>query len=354
MQTEVGSDSGGRFMSTEADHVVGLIFGRWRSQIVHAGVILGVFDKLAEKSSKRANDLAAELRTDSALLYRLLRALASLGLLNEDDSKGFTITEAGTLLREDHQQSLKYVTLLEEGPEHYAVWKHLPAMIRDGKQDGFLREYGITAFDYADRHSQYDQIFNRAMTSFSARQADLALEALRNYDFSDVKTLCDIAGGYGYLACRFLQARPHLAGVVFDQPAVVGQKDQLWAPKFGVGDRCRYVGGDMFREVPAADAFLLKNILHDWNDDECANILANMRKAASGQGRVFVIEHVIPPPTGPHFANLFDIHMMCWGSGRERTEREHAQLMDRSGWKFIAAHYPENKLIGVIEGRVDA
>ncbi len=122
-----------------------MIFGRWRSQILYAGTALGVFDHLTTGEAKTAETLAAELGVNSGLLYRLLRALASLGLLAESSSRSFSISKAGELLRSDHPQSLRYTALLAEGPEHYALWKHLPDMIRDGRQDAFVREFGVMA-----------------------------------------------------------------------------------------------------------------------------------------------------------------------------------------------------------------
>ncbi len=337
-------------MDGAADRIVDLIFGRWRSQILYAGAALGVFDHLASAEAKDAETLAAEIGVHSGLLYRLLRALASLGLLVESNSRSFSTSKAGELLRSDHPQSLRYMALLEEGPEHYALWKHLPDMIRDGRQNAFVREFGAMAFEYARRDSGYGRIFNQAMTSYSAVQSGLILEALRDYDFSSIRTLCDVAGGHGHLVCALLKANPHLSGIVLDLPEVVNDSSQLWATKLGLGDCCEYVGGDMFKEIPTADAYMLKLILHDWNDQECVQILSNIRKAASSKGRVFIIEHIVPGPDAPHFAKLFDIHMMCWGTGRERTEGEYARLLEAARWKYVGSWYPSNRMMGVIEG----
>lgn len=337
-------------MNGAADQVVDLIFGRWRSQILYAGTALGVFDHLVTGEAKSAEALAAELGVHSGHLYRLLRALASLGLLLESNSRSFSISKAGELLRSDHPQSLRYMALLEEGPEHYALWKHLPDMIRDGRQNAFVREFDGMAFEYARRNSDYGRIFNQAMTSYSAVQSGLVLEALRAYDFSGIRTLCDVAGGHGHLVCALLRAYPHLVGVVLDLPEVVSDSNQLWATKLGLGDRCTYVCGDMFKEVPTADAYMLKLILHDWNDQECVQILSNIRKAATGNGRVLIIEHIVPGADTPHFAKLFDIHMMCWGTGRERTEVEYVRLLEAAGWKCVDSWYPSNRMMGVIEG----
>jgi hypothetical protein len=244
------------------------------------------------------------------------------------------------------------MALLEEGPEHYALWTHLPAMIRDGQQNAFVREFGAMAFDYAKANPAYGDVFNQAMTSYSAVQSQSVVDALRGCDLSDVRTWCDVAGGYGHLLCSLLAAHPGLTGIVLDLPAVVSDQERRIAPQVGLGDRCDYVAGDMFVGVPAADAYSLKLILHDWNDRECVSILGNIRAAATGPRRVFIVEHIVPGPQEPHFAKLFDIHMLCWGTGRERTEAEYAQLLDAAGFRHVTSWYPPGGPMGVIEGVV--
>jgi O-methyltransferase domain len=189
------------------------------------------------------------------------------------------------------------------------------------------------------------------MTGHSATQSNLVLEALRDYDFSSIRTICDVGGGHGHLICALLQAHPHLSGLVLDLAEVFEEAGQLWASKLGLEDRCRYVAGDMFNQVPQADAYSLKMILHDWNDQECVKILSNLRTATSREARVFVMEHIVPGPSEPHFAKLFDIHMMCWGTGRERTEVEYARLLEAAGWNYYRTWYPKNRTLGVVEGR---
>ncbi|MGH7053378.1 MAG: methyltransferase [Stellaceae bacterium] len=321
-------------MPDAPEHVIDLIFGRWRSQILYAGAALGVFDHIAADHAKSAVALAPEVGADPALLYRLLRALASIGLLAENDSRGFHLTEAGALLREDHPHSLKAMALLEEGPEHYAVWKHLVPILRDGKQDGFVREFGASLFKYVQQNARYGAVFNQAMTSYSAVQTQQVLAALATEDFSRIRTLCDVGGGHGHLACALAQVYPHLDVTIFDLPEVVAETDQLWAPKLGLSERCRYVGGDMFAGVPAADAYTLKLVLHDWSDAECVCILANARRAVANAGRIFIAELVVPGPDEPHFSKLFDIHMMCALTGRERTAAEYAELLVAAGWRY--------------------
>src|SRR5579864_2868635 len=329
-------------MSKAADKVIDLIYGRWRSQILYAGAELGVFDHVARNGSKEADAVATEIGADAKLLYRLMRALASLGLLVENESRGFSLSEAGELLRSDHPQTLRYRALSAEGPEHYAIWKHLPDIITDGKQDGFVREFGARAFEYARANPRYRRTFDLGMTGHSATQTNLVLEALHDYDFSSVRTICDVGGGHGHLICALLREHPHLSGIVLDLPEVFEDPTQLWASRLRLENRCTYVSGDMFNQVLPADAYSLKLILHDWDDQECVKILSNLRAAASLEARVFVIEHIVPGPHEPHFAKLFDIHMMCWGTGRERTEAEYGRLLEAAGWKYYRTWYPKN------------
>lgn len=327
-----------------------LIFGRWRSQILYTGVRLGLFDALGD-TSRQADAVAADCGLDPDLTYRLLRALGAIGLTAEDGARRFGLTEAGRLLQADHPQSLRGVTLLEEGPEHYAIWRHLPDMVKEGRQNAFMREFGRHAFEHAGVDPDYEQVFDAAMTSYSGLQSGLVLEALDGYDFSGAATICDVGGGRGHMLCSLLAANPHLDGMVLERPDVIADAGKLWAEPMGVAERCEFVGGDMFRDAPPADIYTMKMILHDWDDDECVAILANLARSAPADGRLMVMEHVVPGPAESHFAKLFDIHMMCWGTGRERTADEYNALMERAGWQPVTTHYPASRMMGVVEGR---
>ena len=336
-------------LSNPQEIVLDLLYGRWRTQTLFAGVKLGIFEGV-EGEPMLAGEIARELNLDPALSYRLLRALGSLGLLDENRERRFSITGAGKVLRSDHPQSLRDMILLREGPEHTAIWKHLPAMVRDGKQDGFVREFGRSAFDYAKLEPAYAEAFDAGMSSHSRLQTAWVLEALRNYDFASMARLCDIGGGQGHLLCHILAKYPHLAGTVLERPSVLENAQTLWALKLGLGDRCRYVAGDMFADVPPADAYIMKMILHDWNDEECVRILKNVNHRAPAGGRILIVEHVIREIDTKNFGTMFDIHMMCWGTGRERTELEYASLLEKAGWNYVASWFPRGGVIGVIEG----
>ena len=329
--------------------VVDLIFGRWRSQILYAGVKLGVFEALAS-GPRTATSVASELNVDAGMLYRLMRALGSLELLQEDHNRTFFLTPMGDLLRSDHPHTLHGMALLEEGPEHYAAWKHLPDLIKEGKQNGFAREFGQPLFEYAVQNPGYGEVFNEAMSSYSSMDSALVLEALESYDFSGISHLCDVGGGHGLNICTLLAKHPHLKGTVLELPSVLENKELLWAYKMGLEDRCTYIPGDMFSKIPPADAYMVKRVIHDWNDQECIQILANIHRAAPRNGRVFIIEAVVPGPDTPHFSKLFDIHMLIVGTGRERTTEEYVALLAKAGWQYLQTWYPPSRMLGVVEG----
>ncbi len=331
------------------NQVMDLIFGRWRSQVLYAGVSLGIFDAV-EREPVTSAAVADRLGLDPALSYRLMRALASIDLLREDADRRFAHTPAGELLRSDHPQTLRGVTLLEEGPHHYSLWKHLPNMVREGNQNAFRREFGRMAFEHAAEDPEYATVFNEAMSSYSSSQTAWALDALMGVDFTSTRRVCDVGGGHGHLLCSILAAHPHLSGVVFDLPSVVSDPGATWAERLGVASRCEYVGGDMFASVPSADAYTMKMILHDWNDEECVSILRNIAAASQPGARLFVVEHIIPAAGEPHFAKLFDIHMMCWGTGRERTAEEYAALLEQGGWRYDGTRHPSAGLMGIVTG----
>jgi hypothetical protein len=298
----------------------------------------------------KAGSIAEKLSLDPVMSYRLLRALASLGLAREHAGRSFSITPAGAYLRADHPETLRGITLLEEGPEHYAIWKHLPDMVRDRRQNGFVREFGRMAFEHPAENPAYAEVFDLAMSSYSSTETAGVIDALSGRDFSKISHLCDVGGGHGHLLCGFLAKHPRLKGTVLERPEVLQDESRLWAKKMNLADRCTYVPGDMFAKAPAADAYILKHIIHDWNDEESVRILSNLRGAAAPNARIFLAEYIVSGPETPHFAKLFDIHMLCWGTGRERTSEEYAALLNQSGWRYVETLYPSAGAIGVVEG----
>lgn len=336
-------------MTNPKDHVFDLIYGRFRSQILYAGVELGVFETVTAQPI-HAVELADKLDIDRDAGYRLLRALGSLGLLKETADRRFSITPGGELLREDHPESLHGHAHLNEGPTHYAIWKHLLDVVSDGGPNGFQREFGHSVFEHMEADPAYAQAFNTALSSMSRLESAWTLEMLDGFDFSEVSHVCDVAGGYGHLLSSLLKEHPQLEGTVLELPHVVEADDQLVAPKMSVDDRCSYVAGDMFEAVPEADVYLMKQILHDWTNEECKQILSTIRDSATTGTRLFSVEFVVPEPDTSHFAKLMDIHMMVATDGRERTSKEYAALYEDAGWEYVETRYPENERMGAVEG----
>lgn len=338
-------------MSPQAMHnVLDLLHGRWRSQILYVGVQLGVFDALQDQPSS-ADDVANSLNLHPQMTYRLLRALACIGLLLESDDKVFSVSPSGEFLCSNHPQTLRARVLLEEGPQHYAIWKHFINIIREGGNNGFVREYNHPIFEYAVQDHEYGEVFNNAMISYSSSETELVLEALAGYDFSGIQTLCDVGGGFGHLLSNLLLKHTHIKGILYDLPYIFEDQENLLPNQLRITDRCETITGDMFKETPSADAYIMKHILHDWNDEECLQILTNMNNSAQENAKLFIAECIVPGPDQPHFAKLFDIHMMCATGGMERTEQEYADLFEKSGWKYITTWYPKIDAIGVVEAQ---
>ena len=333
-----------------ASMVVDLITGLWRSQILHAGVVLGIFDALSSRPARDAISLASDLEVGSTGLYRLLRALGNIDLLVENREHAFTLTAAGELLTTTHPQSLRGMVRLEAGFQHYSAWRHLPELVRLNQSDGFGREFGVNIFELQNEDTEYAQIFHEAMFAYSASETDVVTQLVEDVNIDGVNTICDVGGGHGHLLERLLSEWPAVSGIVLDLPAVVAdQQNHLRPPE--IQRRCQYVSGDMFASVPRADVYFLKHVLHDWNEEECLRILSTIRRAASARTRLFICEWIVPEPDTPHFSKIVDIHMLCISTGRQRTIAEFNRLLTASGWKTGRFRQGEAPL-GVLEAAV--
>lgn len=330
----------------------------WRSNILYAGVELGVFESI-DGDPKSADVIADELGTDPQYTYRLLRALAHYGLMTEEENRRFTLTSLGEFFRANHPQSVSHAVRFFRSREQRLTWLQLPEVVKDGETDGFVLEFGERGFDYTEQHPEYAEAFNGTMTVLSQIQAPQVLATLDEYDFSTFSHVCDVGGSHGYLLCLLLQANPHLEGSILELPKVVEEEDRHWASKLGVADRCTYIAGDMFESVPEADGYFVKSVLHDWSDDECVDILETIHENAPTDGRLFVVEPLMPPPgqtdatdsTGHHATIPSDINMMVGAGGRERTLSDFQALLDRSGWTYVETWNPVEGRFSVIEAK---
>ncbi len=337
-------------MSDPAQAVMHLIFARWRAQTLYHGVELGVFEEL-EDGTATASAVAEARDLDPENTYRLMRGLDSLDLLEARPDGTFALTDRGELLTEDHAMSLRGIARLVEGHEQYRVWPRLSDLVRSGEEDAFEDAFGHPLFEYLEENSEHAEVFNEGMTSHSTVETRDVLEALEEYRFDAGPRLCDVGGGEGHLLAHLLAERSGLRGEVLELPEVVGRAGAV-PERLGVADRITFTAGDMFEAVPEADAYFLKHVLHDWNDEECVEILGTVAEAAPEGAPVLVAEYVVPGPGESHFAKLFDLHMLLVTGGRERTVDEYAELFEAAGMVLADHHEAENRLMSVVEGRV--
>jgi hypothetical protein len=271
-----------------------LIRGYWTTQAIFVAAELQIADLLAG-GPKHPDELGRDAGVQGDMLYRVLRALASIGIFAEDEDGRFRLTPLAETLRDDSGQRA-YARL--HGAELYQSWSRLLESVRTGDA-GFVRAFGEPAFDYFSKHPHRGSVFDKAMTGHHGPEADPMLEA---YDFSPFGEVVDAGGGNGSLLTAILQRHPGMRGVLFDLPRVV-ERAGASIEKAGLRERCRIVGGDFLESVPAgADAYLLRHVVHDWRDADAARILRNCGNAMKAGGKVLVVEIVVPTGNDPSFA----------------------------------------------------
>lgn len=304
-----------------------LIFGKWVSMAVSVAAKLRLADKLAT-GPKLIEELATETNTHAESLYRLLRALASVGVFASDDAGRFRLTPVGELLRTGVPGSMRGVADYCGAEWSWKAWGSLLGSVQTGRT-AFNEVFGEGCFDYLAKHPGEQAVFDEGMTGFSGAEADAVAAA---YDFSGIGTLVDVGGGHGHLLGTILKKSPQLRGVLFDAPHVVAGANLAGT---GVADRCTTAGGNFFESVPAGgDAYIMKHIIHDWNDADCGRILGNIRAVSKPGTKLLVVEMVIPPGDAPHPGKLLDLEMLVVASGKERTEAEYAALFAAYGFRL--------------------
>lgn len=308
-----------------------LLGGLWSGRVLYAAAGVGLIDELGP-DPKGVSELADSLDLHTESTYRVLRALAHYGVAAEHADRAFSLTPAGAQFQRDARPSLRADLRLFHCPEWLDAMRQLPDILREGTPDGFARATGETIFEYMSDNPEFADRFNAFMTATSRRQLREIDAWLPTVEFEPGATVCDVAGGQGLLLCHILASQPELRGVVFDRPSVVS--DVETPAEFGVDDRCQFAGGDMFESVPAADVYLLKWVLHNWDDEACVDLLSTLRESAPQDGRLLVIEAVVPGPGTPHFAKHLDMTMLVQMGGRERTETEYRSLFEAAGWEL--------------------
>jgi O-methyltransferase/methyltransferase family protein len=304
------------------------------SQAIHVAAVLGIADLLTD-GPRSSDELATATETNPGALYRLLRALAAFGLFHEDDNRRFSLTELGDALRADAPESVAGWAAFVGRRNIRDAWSSLEESIRTG-ENAFKLAHGVSVWEYRAQNREESEIFDRAMASSSKLVIGSLIEA---YDFGRFGTIVDVGGGNGTLLRALLAEYPRLNGVLFDQPHVVEGVD--------LGLRGRVVGGSFFESVPGGgDAYLLKWIIHDWDDKDSLTILRNVRAAG---GTLLVVERIVDSPNEGPETKLGDLNMLVGPGGQERTLDEFRSLFEAAGYELVG-ETPTASGMHVIEG----
>ncbi len=319
----------------------GLIGGMQVTQMIYVAAKLGVADHL-EDGPKSSAHLAELVEADPPALYRLLRSLASLGIFAEGEEKVFGLTALAQPLRTGGP--LRAWAIMSGEAWNWGAWGDLLHSVKKGEA-AFAHAFGVGLFDYLAMHPEDGEVFNDAMTSGTRETIEAFLAV---YDFSNIKNVVDVGGGHGILVAGLLRTHPDLRAVIFDRPQVVAGARSLLEAE-GVAERAQFIEGDFFEAVPkGGDLYILKNIIHDWDDDRAIAILRNCRKAMASEGRVLLLERVLPAGREPHPGLIADINMMVMVGGRERTEDQFRELFAQAGLKLTRI-IPTESRVSMIE-----
>lgn len=320
--------------SPERTQELYLLMGGYRiSQTMYVVVKLGIPDLLAD-GPRSSDALAQTTGTHADALYRVLRLLVGVGLFDELAPRQFSLTSLGAGLRADVPGSLRATVLMLLDPSKWQAWGHLLHAVQTG-ECAFHQAHGQGVFAYYDQHPDAARIFQQAMTNNTARSG---IAITRAYDFSGIARLVDVGGGQGLLLATVLQAYPAMQGVLFDLPEVVAEAPEVLAAA-GVADRCEVIGGDFFATAPqGGDAYVLRQILHDWDDARAVEILKNCQSAMRRLGKILVVESVIAPDYRQAVPILqIDLEMLVnFGEARQRTEAEYRALFAAAGLRLSA------------------
>lgn len=321
-----------------------LLCGHWISQALCVAAELGVADRL-ESGPRDVADLAHEVSAHPGALFRLMRALASVGVFSEVAPRSFALTPVGDCLRSTAATSLRALARTV-GAMDWAAWSELHHSVRTG-ETAFRRVHGVTPFEHFRAHPEVGRLFDEAMSGFVTQNGVAVAEA---YDFGSLSRIVDVGGGDGTLAISILRAHAGIRAVVFDLPDVIATTRKR-VESAGLTARCEFVAGSFFESIPAgADAYLLASIIHDWEEERCWEILARCREAAPPHAKLLLLEMVIPPGDDPFFGKLLDLEMLACFGGRERSAPEYRELLAGAGFeltRIVATRTPTSVIEAV-------
>lgn len=332
--------------------VMQMIMGAWVSQAISTVTRLDIPDLLKEHGSQTARALIERLGVDAKpeFLERVLRACASVGIFSEEADGRFGATALSDTLTRSSSVSVKKLAEVFGG-SWWKLWGGLESAVRTGESQP-MALFGMAYWDYCRSNPKEMEDFGEAMKSNSINSMRGVLEFC---DFSDARKVVDVGGGFGHLAIALLKKYKTLRAVVLDLPDLIPMaRQQLQSEEVDVIQRLEFVGGNMFEEIPNADVFILKHIIHDWDDTRCIRVLQNCRRSMEGDGRVFCVDAVLPPmgDTSGIPAKFLDVDMIVFDMGKERTEEQWRELYAAAGFE-IASITPlqDNFGTSIVEGR---
>jgi precorrin-6B methylase 2 len=311
--------------ASDREILIQMISGSLVAQLVHVAARLGIADLLAD-GAKSSEELASRVGAHPRSLYRALRALASLGLFAETPDGRFELTPLALPLQAGAPESLRALAIAW-GDTFWPCYGELLHSVSTGDV-AFQHVHGMGVFAYLQQHPRAGEVFNEAMTNLTRPHAAAVLAA---YDFADITTLADIGGGNGSLIAAILAAYPRMRGIIFDQQTVLDSARRT-LEREGILPRCTLTAGDFFQSVPqGCDAYVLKDIIHDWEDERAVVILENCRQAMRAGGKLLLVERAVPTGNAPAAGKLIDVAMLAITGGCERTEAEYRDLLARAG-----------------------
>jgi hypothetical protein len=325
--------------------MIQFITGFWTSRAVYIAAKLGIAD-LLQSGPKTVQELAAATGTHAPSLYRIMRALTSAGVFKKEHDDRFALTPLSETLVTSVPGSVRPFIISELGQEHYPAWGNLMHSVKTG-EIAFDNFFGMDIWKYFAQNPDDAAVFNDSMSGMTAAANDAIMSV---YDFSQFNTVIDIGGGHGGLITSILQKNPQTKGVLFDAPSVIeGARAKLESA--GLTDRCETVGGDFFQAVPAGgDAYVMKWIIHDWEDEKAIKILKNCRQHMQSNSRLIIVDCVVPDNDDPDFSKTFDLNMMVMTGGKERTAAEFRELLAAAGFKLLRT-IPTDVPTSIVEGQ---
>jgi hypothetical protein len=317
--------------------------GYWLSQAIYVAAKLGVADLLKD-GPKSCAELAAATSADQRSLFRLMRALSSANIFVSLPDGRFALSNIGRELRSDVPGSQRAIAITL-GELHYQAWGELLHSVQTGNP-AFDKAFDAGLFEYLQGNAEAAKAFHEGMTDVSSMVAYAVLMA---YDFSGISSMVDIGGGEGAFLRKILELHPEIEGTIFDLEPALKKAHRLNA-EMSKG-KCSAVAGNFFESVPAgADAYIMCDVIHDWDDEQCVTILQNCRKAMNKNGRVLVVETVVPEGDARCFSKLLDVNMLVMTRGQERTRSEYNALFEAAGYKLtrvVRTVAPQSVIEGV-------